>query len=64
MGDPDNKAAELKIPVVAIGADDVAMLLAAPTFTMRHGEPEKGPDAWDATARCKTSVDEFVRRWG
>ena len=50
MGDPDNKAAELKIPVVAIGADDVAMLLAAPTFTMRHGEPEKGPDAWDAMA--------------
>jgi len=22
------------------------------------------PDAWDATARCKASVDEFVRRWG
>ena len=22
------------------------------------------PDAWDATARCKTAVDEFVRRWG
>jgi hypothetical protein len=45
MGDPENKGEGLTIPVVAVGADDASMLLAAPTLTMRHGEPPK-EDKW------------------
>lgn len=45
MGDPENKAKGLSIPVVAVGSDDVSVLLAAPTLTIRHGEPPK-EDKW------------------
>ena len=45
IGDPDNKGKDITIPVIAVGADDASMLLAAPELTIRHGEPPK-EDKW------------------